>query len=77
MITPTTMPMMMPIEPLVSTADAPAEMGDMGGGGMGVSTDQDVRDDADLPRNYSSKRRRQAARVTHPATPRTSLLTGE
>ena len=35
MITPTTTPMMMPMEPLVSTADSPAEMGDMGGGGDG------------------------------------------
>ena len=35
MITPTTTPTMMPMEPLVSTADAPADVGDMGGGGDG------------------------------------------
>jgi hypothetical protein len=35
MMTPTTTPMMTPIEPLVSTADAPADLGDMGGGGAG------------------------------------------
>ena len=37
MITPKMTPMMMPVEPLVSTADAPVNMngGDMGGGGEG------------------------------------------
>ena len=37
MITLTTTPTMMPMEPLVSTADAPANVGDMGGGGGGTS----------------------------------------
>jgi hypothetical protein len=35
MLTPTMTPMVMPIEPRVSTADAPVDMGDMGGGGDG------------------------------------------
>ena len=35
MITQTMTPMMMPVEPLVSTADAPVDMGDMDGGGEG------------------------------------------
>ena len=34
-MTATTTPTMMPMEPLVSTADAPADVGDMGGGGDG------------------------------------------
>ena len=34
-ITPAITPMMMPVEPLVSTADAPVDMGDISGGGDG------------------------------------------
>ena len=41
MITPAITPMMMPVEPLVSTANAPVDMGggDMGGGDMGGGGD--------------------------------------
>ena len=35
MITTTKTPMMMPVEPLVTTADAPVDMGGMDGGGDG------------------------------------------
>ena len=38
-MTPMMTPMMMPIEPLVSTVDAPVDMGDMGGGDMGGGGD--------------------------------------
>ena len=38
-MTPMMTPMMMPIEPLVSTVDAPVDMGDMGGGDTGGGGD--------------------------------------